>query len=247
MPKSAACCSPGGVIVEGTAGNTGIGLALVGNARGYRTVIVIPETQSQEKKDMLRLCGAELRQVPAVPFTRPEQLRERRRAARRGDRASEPNGVDLGEPVRQHRQPRRPLRDTGPEIWRQTGWQGRRLYLRDRHRRHARRHGDVPQGAHRDVRIARDPMGAAHVPLVQARRAESGRQLDHRRHRPGTRHPQPRGRRRRRGLPDPGRRSAAGRLRSARARRACAWAARAASTSPARSGSRATLARATRS
>ncbi|MEQ9123243.1 MAG: pyridoxal-phosphate dependent enzyme, partial [Alphaproteobacteria bacterium] len=56
---------PGGVIVEGTAGNTGIGLALVGNARGYRTVIVIPETQSQEKKDMLVLAGAELVQVPA--------------------------------------------------------------------------------------------------------------------------------------------------------------------------------------
>ena len=54
------CCRPGGVIVEGTAGNTGIGLALVGNARGYRTVIVMPETQSQEKKDMLRLCGVDL-------------------------------------------------------------------------------------------------------------------------------------------------------------------------------------------
>src|SRR3546814_508505 len=62
---------PGGVIVEGTAGNTGIGLALVGNARGYRTVIVIPETQSQEKKDMLRLCGAELKEVPAVPYKNP--------------------------------------------------------------------------------------------------------------------------------------------------------------------------------
>jgi cysteine synthase A len=58
---------PGGVIVEGTAGNTGIGLALVGNAMGFRSVIVIPDTQSQEKKDMLRLCGAELVEVPAVP------------------------------------------------------------------------------------------------------------------------------------------------------------------------------------
>ena len=63
---------PGGVIVEGTAGNTGIGLALVGNALGYRTVIVIPETQSQEKKDMLRLCGADLREVPAKPYKDPE-------------------------------------------------------------------------------------------------------------------------------------------------------------------------------
>src|ERR1700723_2327146 len=62
---------PGGVIVEGTAGNTGIGLALVGNAMGFRSVIVIPETQSQEKKDALRLCGAELIEVPAVPYSNP--------------------------------------------------------------------------------------------------------------------------------------------------------------------------------
>src|ERR1700747_2690173 len=62
---------PGGIIVEGTAGNTGIGLALVGNARGYRTIIVMPETQSQEKKDMLRLCGADLRLVKAVPQRDP--------------------------------------------------------------------------------------------------------------------------------------------------------------------------------
>src|SRR6202008_3583904 len=59
---------PGGVSVEGPAGNTGIGIALVANARGYRSVIVMPETQSQEKKDMLRLCGADLRLVPAVPY-----------------------------------------------------------------------------------------------------------------------------------------------------------------------------------
>ena len=63
---------PGGVIVEGTAGNTGIGLALVGNALGFRSVIVIPQTQSQEKKDMLRLCGAELVEVPAVPYSNPD-------------------------------------------------------------------------------------------------------------------------------------------------------------------------------
>ena len=62
---------PGGVIVEGTAGNTGIGLALVGNSRGYKTVIVIPETQAQEKKDMLRLAGAELVEVPAKPYRDP--------------------------------------------------------------------------------------------------------------------------------------------------------------------------------
>src|SRR5215831_17406144 len=62
---------PNGLVVESTAGNTGIGLALVANARGYRTLIVIPETQSREKKDMLRLCGAELREVPAVPYKDP--------------------------------------------------------------------------------------------------------------------------------------------------------------------------------
>src|ERR1700745_942455 len=62
---------PGGLVVEATAGNTGIGLALVANARGYRTIIVIPETQSQEKKDMLRLCGAELVEVPALPYSNP--------------------------------------------------------------------------------------------------------------------------------------------------------------------------------
>src|ERR671917_2551992 len=62
---------PGGVIVEGTAGNTGIGLALVANALGFRTVIVIPDTQSQEKKDMLRLAGAELVEVPAAPYANP--------------------------------------------------------------------------------------------------------------------------------------------------------------------------------
>src|SRR5438445_13541622 len=61
----------GGIVVESTAGNTGIGLALVANARGYRTVIVIPDTQSQEKKDTLRLCGAELIEVPAVPYANP--------------------------------------------------------------------------------------------------------------------------------------------------------------------------------
>ena len=73
---------PGGVVVEGTAGNTGIGLALVGNARGYRTVIVIPDTQSQEKKDMLRLCGADLREVPAAD--RPGTGRPRASRGHRG-------------------------------------------------------------------------------------------------------------------------------------------------------------------
>ena len=75
---------PGGVIVEGTAGNTGIGLALVADALGYRTVIVMPETQSQEKKDMLRLCRAELRLVPAVPYKDPGNYVQVGRASGRG-------------------------------------------------------------------------------------------------------------------------------------------------------------------
>src|SRR6516162_7742114 len=82
---------PGGIIVEGTAGNTGIGIALVANARGYRTVIVIPETQSQEKKDMLRLCGAELVEVPAVPYSNPNQYQHVGRRLAEHLRKSEPN------------------------------------------------------------------------------------------------------------------------------------------------------------
>src|SRR5262245_56451491 len=84
---------PGGTVVEGTAGNTGIGLALVGNARGYKTVIVIPQTQSQEKKDMLRLCGAELREVPAVPFKNPNNYVHVAERLARDLAKEEPRGV----------------------------------------------------------------------------------------------------------------------------------------------------------
>jgi cysteine synthase A len=83
----------GGVVVESTAGNTGIGLALVASARGYRTVIVIPETQSQEKKDTLRLCGAELIEVPAVPYSNPNQYQHVGRRLGEELRKSEPKGV----------------------------------------------------------------------------------------------------------------------------------------------------------
>ena len=84
---------PGGLVVESTAGNTGIGLAIVANARGYRTLIVIPETQSQEKKDMLRLCGAELVEVPVVPYSNPNFYQHVGRRLAETLRASEPNGV----------------------------------------------------------------------------------------------------------------------------------------------------------
>jgi cysteine synthase A len=112
---------PGGIIVEGTAGNTGIGLALVANALGFRTVIVIPETQSQEKKDMLRLQGAELIETPAVPYSNPNNyVKVAGRLAERLARehpagAIWANQFDNVANRRGHRE------TTGPEIWEQTG------------------------------------------------------------------------------------------------------------------------------
>ncbi|HEX3952321.1 MAG TPA: cysteine synthase A [Stellaceae bacterium] len=111
---------PGGVIVEGTAGNTGIGLALVGNARGYRTVIVMPETQSQEKKDMLTLCGVDLRLVPAAPYSNPNNYV--RFSGRLADEiaASEPNGAIWANQFDNLANRRAHYETTGPEIWQQT-------------------------------------------------------------------------------------------------------------------------------
>ena len=111
---------PGGLIVEGTAGNTGIGLALVGNARGYRTLIVIPETQSREKKDMLRLCGATLEEVPAAPYRDPgNYVRVSERRARELA-ATEPNGVLWANQWDNTANRDAHIRGTGPEIWEQT-------------------------------------------------------------------------------------------------------------------------------
>ena len=111
---------PGGVIVEGTAGNTGIGLALVGNVRGYRTVIVIPDTQSQEKKDMLRLCGADLREVPAVPYKDPNNYVHVSERLARELAETEPNGVIWANQFDNVANRRYHYETTGPEIWRQT-------------------------------------------------------------------------------------------------------------------------------
>jgi len=112
---------PGGVIVEGTAGNTGIGLALVGNALGYRTVIVIPDTQSQEKKDMLRLAGADLVEVPAVPYADPNNyVKVSGRLAERLAR-SEPNGAVWANQFDNVANRQGHYETTGPEIWDQTG------------------------------------------------------------------------------------------------------------------------------
>ena len=111
---------PGGVIVEGTAGNTGIGLALAGNARGYRTVIVIPETQSREKKDTLRLCGAELREVPAVPYRDPNNYVHVAARLAEEMKKTEPKGVLYANQWDNTANRRAHHEGTGPEIWRQT-------------------------------------------------------------------------------------------------------------------------------
>ncbi len=112
---------PGGMIVEGTAGNTGIGLALVANALGYRTVIVIPETQSQEKKDMLRMSGAELVEVPARPYSDPgNYVHVSERLAAQLDR-QDPNGAVWANQFDNLANRGGHERTTGPEIWDETG------------------------------------------------------------------------------------------------------------------------------
>ncbi|MEL3891173.1 cysteine synthase A [Ferrovibrio sp. MS7] len=111
---------PGGTIVEGTAGNTGIGLALVGNALGYRTVIVMPETQSQEKKDFLRLCGADLRLVPAVPYKDPNNYVKYSGRLAEEMAKSEPNGAIWANQFDNVANRAAHYHTTGPEIWAQT-------------------------------------------------------------------------------------------------------------------------------
>jgi cysteine synthase len=112
---------PGGLVVEATAGNTGIGLAVVASARGYRTLIVIPETQSQEKKDMLRLCGAELVEVPALPFANPNNYQHVGRRLADRLRKTEPNGVLFADQWNNLDNAKAHYESTGPEIWEQTG------------------------------------------------------------------------------------------------------------------------------
>src|ERR1700674_4458 len=111
---------PGGLVVEATAGNTGIGLALVANARGYRTLIVIPETQSQEKKDMLRLCGAELVEVPAVPYSNPNNYQHVGRRLAEQLKKKEKSGVIFADQWNNLDNRKAHYVSTGPEIWQQT-------------------------------------------------------------------------------------------------------------------------------
>jgi cysteine synthase A len=111
---------PGGLVVEATAGNTGIGLALVANARGYRTLIVIPETQSQEKKDMLRLAGASLVEVPAVPYSNKNNYQHIGRRLADELRKTEKNGVLFADQWNNLDNRKAHYLSTGPEIWEQT-------------------------------------------------------------------------------------------------------------------------------
>lgn len=112
---------PGGTIVEGTAGNTGIGLALVGASMGYRSVIVIPQTQSQEKKDMLRLAGAELVEVPAAPYRDPNNYVRYSGRLAAALALSEPNGAIWANQFDNIANRQAHIETTGPEIWEQTG------------------------------------------------------------------------------------------------------------------------------
>jgi cysteine synthase A len=112
---------PGGVIVEGTAGNTGISLTLLGNSRGYRTVIVMPDTQSQEKIDMLRLCGAEVRLVPAVPYSNPDNYVHISERLAKELNETEPHGAFWANQFDNLANRRFHTETTGREIWEQTG------------------------------------------------------------------------------------------------------------------------------
>ena len=111
---------PGGVIVEATAGNTGIGLSLVARAKGYRTVILIPETQSQEKKDALRLMGAELLEVPALPYKNPNNYIKLSGRLAKQLNESEPNGAIWANQFDNTANRQAHVKTTGPEIWKQT-------------------------------------------------------------------------------------------------------------------------------
>ncbi|MFA6265202.1 MAG: cysteine synthase A [Pseudolabrys sp.] len=112
---------PGGLVVESTAGNTGIGLALVANALGYRTLIVIPETQSQEKKDMLRLAGVDLVEVPALPYGNPNNYQHVGRRLAEELKKTEKNGVIFADQWNNLDNSKAHYVSTGPEIWQDTG------------------------------------------------------------------------------------------------------------------------------
>ena len=195
---------PGGVIVEGTAGNTGIGLGVVGSALGYRTVIVIPDTQTQEKKDMLRLVGAELVEVPAVPYANPNNYVKYSGRLAETLAKTEPNGAIWANQFDNVANRRGHYETTGPEIFEDTGGEvdgfvcavgsggtlaGVGMALKERN----------PGDQDRARRPARRRALSFYTHGVLKRRGL----VDHRRHRARAHHGQPRGRAGRLRLPDP--------------------------------------------
>ena len=176
---------PGGLVVEATAGNTGIGLAVVASARGYRTLIVIPETQSQEKKDFLKLCGAELIEVPALPYSNPNNYQHVGRRLADELRKTEPNGVLFADQWNNLDNAQGALRLDRPRDLGADRRQGRRLRLLGRQRRHARRRqplSEREEQGHPD-RLRRSAW-RRHVRIFQDRRRQGdARRLDHGRHR----------------------------------------------------------------
>ena len=162
---------PGGTIVEGTAGNTGIGLGMVASALGFRTVIVIPETQSQEKKDMLRLVGAELVEVPAVPYANPNNYVKYSGRLAEALAKSDPNGAIWANQFDNVANRRGHYETTGPEIWEQTGGRIDGFVSRRRLRRHAgrRRHG--AEGARPQRQNRASPIPAARRSIRSTPRA----------------------------------------------------------------------------
>ena len=148
MPRRAALLKPGGTVVEGTAGNTGIGLAHVCHARGYKLILLMPDNQSPEKYQLLEALGAEVRKVPVVPYSNPAQYQHQAgRLAQELPNAVWANQFDNTANRRAH------VESTGPEIWQQTAGRIDAFVSFQWHRRHAGRHFGVPEikariGAH---------------------------------------------------------------------------------------------------
>ncbi len=159
------------MIVEGTAGNTGIGLTLVANARGYRTVIVMPDTQSQEKKDMLRLCGADLRLVPAAPYSNPGNYVRASAALAEQLAETEPNGVIWANQFDNLANREGHCRTTGAGNLATDRRRDRWLRLRGRHRRHLGRGRHSAQSAQSLKSASRWPTRWASALYIGSRRA----------------------------------------------------------------------------
>jgi cysteine synthase len=174
---------PGGTIVEGTAGNTGIGLALVGASMGFRTVIVIPETQSQEKKDMIRLAGAELVQVPAAPYRNPNNYVRYSGRLAEALAKTEPNGAIWANQFDNVANRQAHIEMTGPEIWDQTGGKVDGFIC-------AVGSGGTLAGVGMALQ-PKGPRGGGAACLVHDGQAGEPRQLDHRRDRAGADHREP--------------------------------------------------------